>query len=78
MQKKHVPDVCRVGTHHKNDFDEVMLVVQISIKNYEIMDVLLDGGSRINIIFKPFMIYPILFLTSLVVLTYTLCYCKLL
>ncbi len=44
--------MCRVGTHHKNDFDEVMPVVQVSIKNYEIMDVLLDGESKINIIFE--------------------------
>jgi len=44
--------VCKVGTHHKSDFDEVMLVVQVSIRNYEIMDVLLDGGSGINIIFE--------------------------
>jgi len=52
MQKKHVLDVCRVGTLHKNDFDEVMPVVQVSIRNCEIMDVLLDSESGINIIFK--------------------------
>ncbi len=42
MQEEHVPDVCRISTHHKNDFDEVMFVVQVSIRNYEIMDVLLN------------------------------------
>ncbi len=52
MQKEHVLDVCIVGTHHKNDFDEVMPIVQVSIRNCEIMDVLLDGGSGINIIFE--------------------------
>ncbi len=43
-EEEHVPHVCIIGIHHKNDFDEVMLVVQVSIGNYEIMDVLLDGG----------------------------------
>jgi uncharacterized protein (DUF1786 family) len=52
MQEEHVPDVCRVGTHHINDFDEVMPIIQVSIGNYEIMDVLLDGGSGINNIFE--------------------------
>ncbi len=42
--------MCRVGIHHKNDFEEVMLIVQISIGNCEIMDVLLDGGYGMNII----------------------------
>jgi hypothetical protein len=50
MQKEHVPDVCKVSTHHKIDFDEVMPIVQISIGNYEIMGILLDGGYRVNII----------------------------
>jgi hypothetical protein len=40
MQEEHVPNVCRVGTHHKNDFDEVMPIVQVWIGNYETMDVL--------------------------------------
>jgi hypothetical protein len=46
MQKEHVPDVCKVGTHHKNDFDEVMHVVQVCIGNCEIVDVLLDCGFK--------------------------------
>jgi uncharacterized protein (DUF1786 family) len=50
--KQNVPDVCKVGTFHKSDFDEVMFTIQISIGNCEIMDVLLDGESRINIIFE--------------------------
>jgi hypothetical protein len=50
MKEEHIPDVCKVGTHYKNDFDEVMPVVQVSIGNYEIMDVLLDCGSKVNII----------------------------
>jgi hypothetical protein len=52
MQEEHVLDVCKVGTHHKNDFDEVMLVVQISIENCEIMDALLDASFGVNIIFE--------------------------
>jgi hypothetical protein len=52
MQEEHVPNVCKVGTHHKNDFDEVMPIVHVSSGNCEIMDVLLDGGSRVNIIFE--------------------------
>jgi hypothetical protein len=52
MEEEHGPYVCKVGTHHKNDFDEVMPIVQMSIGNYEIMDVLLDGSFRINIIFE--------------------------
>ncbi len=52
MQEEHVPDVCKVGTHHKNDFNEVIPVVQVSIRNCEIMDFLLDGGFGINMIFE--------------------------
>jgi hypothetical protein len=51
MEEEHGPYVCRVGTHHKNDFNEVMPIVQVSIGNCEIMDVLLDGSFKINIIF---------------------------
>jgi hypothetical protein len=52
MQKEHVPNVCKFSTHHKNDFDEVMPVVQVCVRNYEIMDVLLDDGFGVNIIFE--------------------------
>ncbi len=52
MQEEHVPDVCRIGTHQKNDFDEVMPVVQVCIENCEIVDVLLDSGFGINIFFE--------------------------
>ncbi len=44
--------MCKVGTHLKNDFDEVMPIVQISIRNCEIMDILLDGDSKMNIILQ--------------------------
>jgi hypothetical protein len=44
--------VCKVGSHHKNDFDEVMPIVQVCIGNYEIMDALLDGGFGSNIILE--------------------------
>jgi hypothetical protein len=52
MQEEHVSNVCKVGIRHKNDFDEVMPIVQLSIGNYEIMDVLLDGGFGVNIILE--------------------------
>ncbi len=52
MQKEHVPNVCKFGTHHKNDFDEVMPIVHVCVGNYEIMDVLLDDGFGINISFE--------------------------
>ncbi len=52
MQEEHVPNVCKVGTHHKNDFDKVMPIVQVSIENYEITDVLLDVRFGVNIIFE--------------------------
>jgi hypothetical protein len=42
--------MCKIGTYHKNDFDKGMPIVQVSIKNCEIMDILLDGDSRMNII----------------------------
>ncbi len=44
--------MCKVGTHHKNYFDEIMPIVQISIENSKITNVLLDGGSGMNIISK--------------------------
>jgi hypothetical protein len=49
MQEEHVSDVCRVGTHHKNDFNEVCMLYKYPL-DYEIMDVLIDGGSTVNII----------------------------
>jgi hypothetical protein len=52
MQEEHVLDVCRIGTQHKNDFDEVMPIVQICIGKCEIMDILLDNGYGINIIYE--------------------------
>jgi hypothetical protein len=52
MQEEHVSDVYRICTHHKNDFDEVMPIVQVSIGNYEIMDVLLDGEFGVNMIYE--------------------------
>jgi hypothetical protein len=48
-EEEHVPHVCRIGIHRKNDFDEIIFIVQVSIRNYEIMDVLLDGGNGVNI-----------------------------
>jgi hypothetical protein len=52
MQEEHLLNVCKVGTHHKNNFNEVMPIVQASIGNCETIDVLLNGGFGINIISK--------------------------
>ncbi len=34
------------------DFDEVMPIVQVWVKKFEVRDVLLDSGSDVNIIFE--------------------------
>jgi hypothetical protein len=51
MKKGQVVDVCKVTTKVE-DFDEVMPVVQMWVKKLEVRDVLLDGGSNVNIISK--------------------------
>ncbi len=49
MKKDQVADVCKVTTKVK-DFDEAMLVVQVQVGKFEVRNVLLDGGSNVNII----------------------------
>jgi hypothetical protein len=51
MKEDEVADVCKVITKVE-DFDEVMLVVQVRVGKFEIRDVLLDGGFDVNLIFE--------------------------
>jgi hypothetical protein len=49
MREDQVADVCKVTTKVE-DFDEVMPVVQVRVKKFEVKDVLLDSGFDVNII----------------------------
>ncbi len=49
IKKDQVADVCKVTTKVK-DFDEAMLVVQVQVGKFEVRNLLLDGGSNVNII----------------------------
>jgi hypothetical protein len=49
MKEDQVADVCKIITKVE-DFDEVMLIVQVWVGKFEVTDVLLDGGSGVNII----------------------------
>jgi len=40
MEEEHVLHVCKVGSHHKNDFDKVMPIIQVCIENCETMDMI--------------------------------------
>jgi hypothetical protein len=51
VKEDHVVNVCRITTKVE-DFDEVMSVAQVQVGKFEIRDVLLDGGSYVNIISK--------------------------
>jgi hypothetical protein len=48
---KKIVDVCKVTTKVE-DFDEAMPIVQVWEGKFEVRDVLLDGGSNVNIISK--------------------------
>lgn len=50
IQKTQVVNVCKIITIEVEDFDEVVLVVQVWMGRFGIWYVLLDGGSDINII----------------------------
>jgi hypothetical protein len=52
MKTNQVMNVCKVNTIKVEDFDEAILVVQVQVGTFEIKDVLLDGGSGVNIILK--------------------------
>jgi hypothetical protein len=51
MKVNQVVNVCKVTTKVEN-FDEAMSIVQVRVGKFEIRDVLLDGGSGVNIIFE--------------------------
>jgi hypothetical protein len=51
MKLNHVVDVCKITTKVE-DFDEVMPIIQIWVGKFVVRDVLLDGGSGVNIISK--------------------------
>jgi hypothetical protein len=51
MKEDQVIDVCKVTTKVE-DFDETMLIVEVRVGKFEVRDMLLDGGSSVNIIFK--------------------------
>jgi len=50
MKINQVMDLCKVSTIKAKDFDEAILVVQVRVGKFEVKDVLLDGGSSVNII----------------------------
>ncbi len=50
MKTNRMTDVCKVNTIKDEDFEEVIPIVQVWIGKFEIRNVLLDGGSSVNII----------------------------
>ncbi len=50
MKINQVMDVCKVSTIKAKDFDEAILIVRIRVGKFEVRDVLLNGGSSVNII----------------------------
>ncbi len=51
MKEDHVVNACKITTKVE-ELNEVMPVVQVWVGKFEVRDVLLDGGSTMNIIFK--------------------------
>ncbi len=52
MKEPQVTDVCKVTIMKIKDFDETMLVVQVRVGKFGVWNVLLDGGSGVDIISK--------------------------
>ncbi len=52
MGKAQNDDVYKVTTPKVEDFDEAIPVVQVHIRKFRMGNVLLDGGSDVNIIFE--------------------------
>jgi hypothetical protein len=50
FKKNPIINTCRAYITKSEDFDEVMLVVQVCVGKGEFQDVLLDGESSMNII----------------------------
>ncbi len=51
MREDQVANVCKITTKVE-DFDEIMLIVQVQVGNFEKRDVLLDVGFMVNIILE--------------------------
>jgi hypothetical protein len=51
MKENQVANVCKITTKAE-DFDKVMPIVQAWVGKFEVRDVLLDGGSIVNIIYE--------------------------
>jgi hypothetical protein len=52
MKTNQMTNVCKVSIVKAKDFDEVITIVQVQVGKFEVGDVLLDGGSGVNIISK--------------------------
>jgi MarR-like DNA-binding transcriptional regulator SgrR of sgrS sRNA len=52
IKTNQVMDVCKVNIVKVKDFDEVVLVVQVQVRKFEIKNVLLDRGSSVNVTSK--------------------------
>ncbi len=52
MWKAQIVNVYKVTSTKVKGFDEAILVVQVCIGKFKVKDVLLDGGSDVNIIFE--------------------------
>jgi len=52
MEEAQIVDVCKVVATKIEDFDEAILVVQVRVGKFGVKDVLLNGGSSVNIISK--------------------------
>ncbi len=52
MWKAQIVNVYKVTSTKVKGFDEAILVVQFHIRKFKVRDVLLDGGSDVNIIFE--------------------------
>jgi hypothetical protein len=50
MGEARIVDVCKVTTTKVKDFDEAILIVQVYIRKFGVKDVLMVGGSNVNII----------------------------
>jgi hypothetical protein len=52
MKTNQVTDVCKVNIVKAKDFDEAIPIVQVRVGKFEVRNVLLDGGSSVNIILE--------------------------
>jgi hypothetical protein len=52
MKEPQMTDVCKLTTMKFFFFDEIMLIVQVQVGKFGVWNVLLNGGSDVNIILK--------------------------